>query len=78
MTTTAFHAVQEVAAAVFGVSVDQITETDSPDTVASWDSVQQIQLVLALEERFGVQLELEDIERLRTIGDIAAIFERKT
>jgi len=62
---------------VFGVAESDISPESSPQTVDRWDSVQQIYLVLALEERFGVQLALEDIEELKNLGDIAKAIDKK-
>jgi len=45
-----------VLAAVLGIDEGSITDETSVDTVESWDSMRQINLVLALEEEFGVQL----------------------
>lgn len=66
----------EVAAQVFGLPDGGITEDSSPDTVGEWDSTRQLFLVLALEERFGVQLAPEEIEKLTNIGEIANALER--
>lgn len=72
-----FAVVQEIAAGVFGVAAADVSPESSPQTVERWDSVQQIYLVLALEERFGVQLALEDIEELKNLGDVARAIDKK-
>jgi acyl carrier protein len=66
--------VREIAADVFGVGV---TAESTPDSVESWDSVQHLNLVLALEEQFGVQFEPEEIERMHSIGEIAEVVAAK-
>lgn len=38
--------------------------------VPGWDSLGTMKLALAVEERFGVELELEDIAELGTLGDL--------
>jgi acyl carrier protein len=38
--------------------------------------MQHLNLVLAIEEKFGVQLEPEDIERMKNIGAVAALVEK--
>ena len=43
-------------AAVFETAEDQINEDTSPDTQPKWDSLHHMNLVLALEEAFGVEL----------------------
>jgi acyl carrier protein len=46
---------KEVLSRIFNVSLDSITEEASPDTIESWDSLRHMNLVLALEEEFGVE-----------------------
>ena len=49
----------------------------APD-VDGWDSFKQIELVLATEERFGVKLTTQEIDSLKTIGDLARIVSART
>jgi acyl carrier protein len=44
-----------VLSRIFNVGMDMITEDASPDTIESWDSIHHMNLVLALEEEFGVE-----------------------
>ncbi len=69
--------VRDIASDVLGVGTHELTAHSSPDTLPNWDSVQQLYLVLALEERFNVQFEPTDIEVMRTLGDIAKVLESK-
>lgn len=66
-----------IASDVLGAGTQELSAQSSPDTIANWDSVQQLYLVLALEERFNVQFEPSDIDRMRTLGDIANVLESK-
>jgi acyl carrier protein len=70
--------VRQVAADVFGTSADQITAQSSPQTIESWDSVQHLNLVLALEQELNVRIEPEEIERMKTIGDVIELVKEKT
>ena len=47
---------KEVLANVFKVTVDMINEEASPDSIEEWDSLRHMNLVLALEENFDVEL----------------------
>jgi len=69
--------VKQVASDVFGVPAASLSEKSSPDTVEAWDSVQHLSLVMALEERFNVQFAPEDVEKLRTLADVAAMVKAK-
>lgn len=52
--------VKEVMAAVLDIAAEAIDDETSMDTVASWDSLRHMNLVLALEEQFGVSFPDED------------------
>jgi acyl carrier protein len=69
--------VQAIASDIFGVPAGQITADSSPETIETWDSIQHLNLVLALEEKFAVQLAPEEIEEMKSIGAVAAIVEKK-
>lgn len=56
--------VKRVMAKVFGTTPDQIDENSSPDTVKQWDSLRHMNLVLALEQEFGVTVRDEDVVTL--------------
>ena len=76
MTANTFTEVRAVASDIFGVPPDQITAESSPETIENWDSMQHLNLVLAIEEKFGVQLEPEDIEQMKSIGAVVALITR--
>jgi acyl carrier protein len=69
--------VRQIAADVFNLPVGQITDETSPRTLADWDSVQHLNLVLAIEAQLGVQLDPQEIEQIRTVGDAIRIAETR-
>ena len=73
MTASVFEQVRNVASDIFGIPADQITTESSPETIENWDSMQHLNLVLAVEEKFGVQLDPEDIEQMKNIGAVAKV-----
>ena len=46
---------------VFGVTVDQLGDNYSKETVSEWDSVHQLNIISMLEETFDLMLDPEDI-----------------
>lgn len=76
MTASTFEQVRSVASDIFGVPAEKITAESSPETIENWDSMQHLNLVLAVEEKFGVQLEPEDIEQMKNIGAVAKVVEK--
>jgi acyl carrier protein len=77
LSASAFDEVRSIASDILGVPAARLTSDSSPDTVESWDSVQHLNLVLALEERFGLQLSPEEIEQMKALGAISALIETK-
>lgn len=49
---------------VFGAKADELNDTYSKETVASWDSVHQLGLVAQFEEAFDIMFDPEDIMEL--------------
>ena len=47
---------RHVMASVFGVDVSVINDDASVDTIEKWDSLNHLNLILALEEQFQVSL----------------------
>ncbi len=72
-----FEQVQAIASDIFGLPAGKITAESSPETIENWDSMQHLNLVLAVEEKFGVQLSPEDIEQMKNIGAVAAVVDKK-
>lgn len=78
MNAATYEKVRGIAADVLQVKGNALSADSSPETVEAWDSVQHLNLTLALEETFGFQFSPEEMDRMKTIGQIAAIVEAKT
>jgi acyl carrier protein len=59
--------VLRIASDVLGAPIEQLDGSSSPDTVESWDSLNHMNLVLALEEEFEVQFSDDQIVELLSI-----------
>lgn len=75
MDNSVFHRVRQIAADVFGLQIEQITPESSPDSIEGWDSVQHLNLVLALEQAFSIQFEPEEIEQMLSIELVVMMIE---
>jgi acyl carrier protein len=58
--------VREVIASVFSLTPDDLPARLEPDTVPGWSSLRQVQLMLALEKEFGVEVDPNVIPDLVT------------
>lgn len=48
--------IKQVMSAVFEIPVESITDDASSDIIENWDSLRHLNLILALEEEFGVSI----------------------
>ena len=71
------HPVHEIFASVLRIPADSISDETSPENTPRWDSLQSINLVLALEEEFGVALGTRDIVEMKNVGLVKAVLRRK-
>lgn len=49
---------------VFEIPVEEISEDSSLDSIESWDSVRHLNLILAIEEEFGITIPDEEVGNL--------------
>ena len=69
--------VRSLVADLFGLPLEEIRPDSSPDNIPAWDSLQHLNLVLALEQEFGIQFAPEEIEQLLSVELMAALLEEK-
>jgi acyl carrier protein len=72
-----YNRVRSIASDVFQVDSGALTTDSSPETIETWDSVQHLNLVLALEEQFGFQFAPEEMDEMRSLGQIANLISAK-
>jgi acyl carrier protein len=77
MTAPVLERVRSIAADVLNIPANRITADSSTESVETWDSVQHLNLVLALEQEFSVQFDPEEIDQMNNIGRVAGIIESK-
>ncbi len=62
-----------IVAAILGVSPEEVTDQLSPDTVDTWDSLNQINLLGALEQEFGVALVVQNPSTHQSVARLKAL-----
>ena len=56
--------IKQVMSAVFDIPVESISDDASSDNIENWDSLRHLNLILALEEEFGVSIPDEEVGNL--------------
>jgi acyl carrier protein len=77
MSADILNEVRVIAADVFAVDAKTLNAGSSPEQVEAWDSVQHLNLVLALEGKYGIQFEPKEMEEMNNLGRIAAVLGSK-
>lgn len=67
----------EVFSNLFKVDPRDLKDESSSDTIPNWDSMGMVNLVVELEQVFGVQFDLLDIADFKSIGIIKSILAEK-
>mgnify|MGYP000058445113 FL=1 len=75
--STIAEKVKKIVVEQLGVDEDQVTEEAKFLEDLGADSLDQVELVMALEEEFGSDIPDEDAEKLTTVGDAIKYIEGK-
>jgi acyl carrier protein len=77
MNAEIWNQVRGIAADIFEVDPKALNASTSPEQVDKWDSIQHLNLVLALEGKYGIAFEPEEMEQMTNLGEIAALVGTK-
>lgn len=69
--------VKKIVVEQLGVSEDQVTDDAKFIEDLGADSLDQVELVMALEEEFGSDIPDEDAEKMTTVGEAIKYIEEK-
>ena len=69
-------AVQNIFRDTFDDDTLVITPATSAQDIEDWDSLEQINLLTAMEKKFGIKFKLEDVRNLNSVGDILELIAR--
>lgn len=67
--------VRQIVSDILNVPVEQLA-TD-PSSAGEWDSIQNLNVILAVEQATGLQFEPEEIEKMRSVESIVNVVEAK-
>ena len=67
--------VKETVAESLGADINTITEETSFKDDLGADSLDLFEMVMSLEESCGVEVPTEDLEQMKTVGDVVKYLE---
>lgn len=68
---------KELIADQLSIDADTITEESSFKDDLGADSLDLFEMVMALEEEFEVEIPTEDLENIKTIGDVESYLQSR-
>lgn len=72
-----FEKVKEMLCEQLDVEEDKVTQEASIVDDLGADSLDVVDLIMSLEEEFDVEVPDEDVENMKTVGDIVKYIESK-
>ena len=72
-----FRELQELAAEILGVEPDDVQLDKSFARDLAADSLDLVELIAAIEDKYDVELSEEDLENMKNVGDLWSFLEAK-
>lgn len=69
--------VKEIVCEQLGVSAEEVTSESSFIEDLGADSLDIVELVMALEEEYGTEISDEDAEKIRTVKDVISYIDNQ-
>jgi len=69
--------VREIVSDIFQIAIEQVNLDSSPETIEAWESIQHLNLVLALEQEFGVSFSPEEMATMLSVEAISQLVSEK-
>lgn len=69
---------RDLIAEMLDMPASEINLDTSRDSTSTWDSLNHLQLITALEREFGIALSMEEIAAIKTVADLQRIVTAST
>jgi acyl carrier protein len=73
-----FKDLQELSAEILGIDADQVQMDKSFQRDLAADSLDLVELIAAIEDKYDVELPDEELEKMKVIADLWKFLEEKT
>ena len=73
-----FKELQDLAGEILGIEPDQVQLDKSFAKDLAADSLDLVELIAAVEDKYDVELPEDELERMKVIGDLWRFLEQKT
>jgi acyl carrier protein len=70
-----YERVNEVFRDLFDDDNITVTETTTANDIEDWDSLEHINLVVAIEKEFGMKFTMGEVTSMKNVGEMVGILE---
>ena len=67
------NALDEVFQEVFDDEEIHVNESTTADDIEDWDSLEHINLVVAVENKFGIKFNMNEVTTMKNVGEMVDI-----
>ena len=67
----------EIVCTLLEIEPDQVTESLSPETVEQWDSLNHLNICVAVGQEYNFELTTNEMAEIRNLGDLARLIEAR-
>ncbi len=62
---------------VFDDSSIEVKAETTADDIEDWDSMEQINLIVLIEKKFGIKFQMEEVSDFHTVGEMVDVIIQK-
>jgi acyl carrier protein len=70
------NTIKKIFCEIIGLPAEEVTDTTAYNSCEQWDSLKHLQMVAAFEERFEIEIEMDDIIAMENYGKVKEILRK--
>ena len=73
-----YNAINQVFRDVFYYYTISVNNTTTADDIEDWDSLEHINLIVAIEKKFGLKFTMNEVTTMKNVGEMVDIITVRT
>ncbi len=69
--------IQDVFRRIFGDETLVVSSSTSQEDIEAWDSLEHINILSIIEQKYGIKFDLNEVMEIKTAGDIMQLVSQK-
>ncbi|MBE6878852.1 MAG: acyl carrier protein [Ruminococcaceae bacterium] len=71
-----FEELTEIFRDIFDDEEIELTDETTADDIEDWDSLEQINLLVAIEKKYSIKFKLDEVSHLANVGDMVTLVQK--